>query len=57
MTNKEKFKEVFGIEPNEDTCLFFKSEYCKKLRYNCTKCKRNDWWNKTVISADKENTE
>lgn len=49
MTNAEKFKEVFDVEPKKDTCLFFQSEYCKKLRCDCTKCKHDDWWNKDYL--------
>jgi hypothetical protein len=48
MTNKEKFKEVFGFIPCEnltDSCpLPFKA--CSLTDGDCDKCPFNKWWDK-----------
>ena len=53
MTNKEKFKEVFGFMPTGDNCLFFLSSYCKKIKSDCTKCKMNSWWNEEYKETER----
>lgn len=52
MTNKEKFKEVFGIEPDTDTvpircedCKYFESVHCS-VDGIC-----ESWWNEEYESA------
>lgn len=47
MTNKEKFKEVFGFSLNESAigvCPAPKT-VCKQMRYN-QECPFRDWWDK-----------
>lgn len=55
MTNAEKFKEVFGMTPNKDSCPIFSSKICSeqlKKHFNdpcedcCKDCPFEDWWNK-----------
>lgn len=41
MTRKEKFKEIFGIEPNYG-CPLFNTDECKL--HNCDEC-HEDFWN------------
>ena len=46
MTNKEKFEEVFGFEPDiENTCPA-PGEVCEKLPFDCSECPFSGWWDK-----------
>ena len=42
-TNKEKFEEIFGFEPNTNTCLIPKSK-CNGNPAECNGCQYDDWW-------------
>lgn len=43
-TNADKFKEVFGLEPNKGKCPFFGSvEECSKHSI-CCDCELNNFW-------------
>lgn len=50
MTNKEKFIEVFGFEPDDSVCpIYCSSDYkgnCKYFRSKLTfsSCTSGDWW-------------
>ncbi len=47
MTNAEKFKEVFGVMPDEyakDPCEMFR-DFCED-KWNCSRCKLHDFWDK-----------
>lgn len=44
MTNREKFKEVFGYEPRVDVCVA-PSWICDDYR-QCSKCPFFGWWRK-----------
>ena len=55
MTNREKFKEVFGIKPSNNSCPISLSKICSeqlKKHFNdsvqnlCIDCPMDDWWNK-----------
>lgn len=43
MSNKEKFKEVFGFEPNMK-CIGPKNICRTQVR--CADCEYDEWWNK-----------
>ena len=47
MTNKEKFKEVFGAIPTIVHCPILYREDCKKCKgyRNSFDCCGSDWWN------------
>lgn len=42
MTNREKFKEVFGYLPNHDTCIIPDTIRCPTA--NCEECPYDNWW-------------
>lgn len=45
MTNKEKFIETFGFEPETHACVFKGNcSQCKALSYDHY-CDISDWWN------------
>ena len=43
MTNAEKYKEVFGFEPNKYGCVAKECDSCPLIGTNC---KTHNWWNK-----------
>ena len=59
MTNAEKFKEVFGFEPDKNTMI---REDCPDQNKNCKYynyvegCSCQDWWNEIFknVNPDKE---
>jgi hypothetical protein len=42
MINAEKFKEVFGVEPDKDCCPLDCMEYNGGLA--CIKCEKRNWF-------------
>ena len=46
MSNIEKFKEVFGFEPNTNSCIIPENQaecvLCDNVE--CDKCKYENWW-------------
>lgn len=56
MTNKEKFKEVFGFTPNDDECMCPKGFPC--FSTFCEDCPFNDtWWERDYHECFKPNWE
>lgn len=54
MTNKEKFKRIFGFEPNDSVCLLDKSySSCNSFDY-CYYCPMNNWWDKKYTKPKKQ---
>ena len=47
MTNREKFKEVFGFPINDDYDCPLPGEICYIERGNCNKCPFNRFWAQT----------
>jgi hypothetical protein len=46
MTNREKFKEVFGFYPDMVSCVVPR-KICKMQKGNgCDNCPFDDWWSK-----------
>ena len=43
MTNREKFKEVFGFTP--DSCPL-PTNVCRNVSFRCKACVFRDWWDK-----------
>ena len=41
MTNAEKYKEVFGFEPNGYGCITKRCDDCPLVNTNCM---THDWW-------------
>ena len=54
MTNKEKFKEVFGAIPTIVHCPILYREDCKKCKgyRNSFDCCGSDWWNSEYKEDD-----
>lgn len=52
MTNREKFKEVFGFEKNKNICLMPDS-VCASVNFECPFCPFKDWWDKEYKSCFK----
>lgn len=57
MTNAEKFKEVFGFEPDPDVenefCIFTETD-CEKMGVqDCDDCPNNDWWDHEYKEPEK----
>lgn len=54
-TNADKFKEVFGVEPNENTCPYTiekcDGKHCSHL------CDKYDFWNKEYKEPKGENND
>lgn len=46
MTNREKFKEVFGFKPNDDAECVAPSKICYIQDDICNDCPFEDWWDK-----------
>lgn len=44
MTNKEKFIEVFGVEPDDDTCPLFCITAGNNCPYEGSNCYYGRWW-------------
>ena len=42
-TNRDKFKEVFGFEPNEDDCIA-PVYVCMANNSDCKGCPFKTWW-------------
>ena len=57
MKNWEKFKEIFGFEPDincilpRDICNSF---IPKNPEFKCNECKLNDWWRREYNEYDKK---
>lgn len=45
MTNREKFKEVFGFDHSIMECPF-PSSICEKTNFQCSECHLFGWWEK-----------
>lgn len=43
MTNKEKFKEIFGFFPHVASCVV-PTRVCKEQEGRCEGCIFEDWW-------------
>ena len=56
MTNREKFKELFGFIPNDDECMCPKGFPCFSIF--CEDCPFNDtWWERDYHECFKPNWE
>ena len=52
MSNAEKFKEVFGFEPNQKACPFVEcNNTCPNYEHWCC---QEMWWKLEYKGADKE---
>ena len=51
MTNAEKFKEVFGFEPEIPLECLFPKEVCKVASNNCYNCPFLDWWHREYLEC------
>lgn len=49
LTNKQKFEEIFGCQPN-DRCPLAFTPLCND---NCSKCQHNQFWEKTFHTKEK----
>ena len=45
MTNKEKFREIFGFNPRTDNCPDLNPKVCQQQK-SCDDCTFQDWWSK-----------
>ena len=45
MTNREKFEEIFGFSPEDESCPA-SMRTCAILHTNCVDCLYWNWWNK-----------
>ena len=52
-TNKEVFKQVFGFDPNTNTCVMSK-DCCNGNPAECDGCRFNDWWNAPYKESEKK---
>lgn len=50
MTNKEKFREVFGFKPRNVTCPMPR-KVCEMNGFICDECTVADWWNKEYMEC------
>lgn len=46
MTNREKFKEVFGFYPDMVSCVVPRKTCAINKDYDCDKCPFDGWWYK-----------
>ena len=53
MTNKEKFIEVFGFEPFENSCIIPRSK-CNGNPAECSECPYDRWWDSNYEKGDEE---
>ena len=44
MTNREKFKETFGFEPNTETGCIAPFSVCNVTKGKCEDCPFDTWW-------------
>lgn len=51
MTNAEKFKEVFGFEPEIPLECLFPKEVCKVASNDCNKCPFLSWWDREYLEC------
>jgi hypothetical protein len=51
MTNREKFKEVFGYTPNADAECVAPSRVCLSRDELCNGCPFENWWDKEYKSC------
>jgi hypothetical protein len=50
MTNREKFKEVFGFKQNEKECVA-PEIICQINNNECLRCPFRDWWDREYKSC------
>lgn len=46
MTNRDKFKEVFGFKPRSDSKCVFPTNVCNLNKDVCNDCPFDKWWDK-----------
>lgn len=51
-TNADKFKEVVGFEPYNDSCVCADNEFC--LHTSCKDCEYYNFWNQEYKESEEE---